>query len=266
MDCIFGIFDVLGFTSFCENCDSNNAEKVLKIMDDFETDIPKMVWANLDANNKAPQEKKEIVTSRLRWLVFSDTVFVALPIELSADPDTLKFNLIFFTILVAWINRRMFEIGLPVRGAVHIGDVTISKRCFAGKSIVDAYKLGKRVQVAGTIISEQARAFIFNTFPNPTGFNQMFRNLIIECDVSTGKNTSEKLKTLCWFYLQMGLNERFNIHMNLNRFIREKFTAHGKKLLGQKEKNKVFNTEKLFTEWKIANFLDYQRSISPKTS
>ena len=261
MNCIFGLFDVLGFTGFCENCDSQKVEKVLKIMDDFETDIPKMLFSSLDTKNTTPPEKIERVTSRLRWLTFSDTVFVAMPIDSSDHPDELKFNLIFFTILVAYINRRMFEIGLPVRGAVHIGDVIISKRCFAGKAIVEAHRLGQRVQVAGTIISEQANTFIFNAFPNPTGFHHMFKNLIIECDVSTGTNTSEKLKTLCWFYLQMGLIERFNIHMNLNHFITEKFSAHGKKLLSDKERNKVVNTEKLFTEWKITNFLDYQRGL-----
>lgn len=39
MNCIFGLFDVLGFTSFCENCDWLRAERVLKVMDDFETEI-----------------------------------------------------------------------------------------------------------------------------------------------------------------------------------------------------------------------------------
>lgn len=43
MNCIFGLFDVLGFTSFCENCDFTNAERVLKVMDDFETEIPEIV-------------------------------------------------------------------------------------------------------------------------------------------------------------------------------------------------------------------------------
>jgi hypothetical protein len=119
MNCIFGLFDVLGFTSFCENCNFHNAESVLKTMDDFETEIPEILLDGLDANNNTPQGKKEQVKSRLKWLTFSDTIFVAMPIDLSVQPDTLKFNLIFFTILVAYINRRMFEIGLPVRGAVH---------------------------------------------------------------------------------------------------------------------------------------------------
>ena len=238
MNCIFGIFDVLGFTSFCENCSPESAEAVLKIMDDFEAEIPEILLAGLDTKNSAPQEKTDIVKKRLRWLVFSDTIFVAMPYGSSEHPDKLKFNIIFFTVLVAYINRRMFEIGLPVRGAVHVGDVTVSKRCFAGKAIAEAHRLGQRVQIAGTIISEKANEFIFGIFSPAAGFHMMFSHLIIECDVPTGTkqvsefiwtNDSEKMRTLCWFYLQMGRIERFNIPSDLNHFITDKFTAHGKK-------------------------------------
>ena len=60
----------------------------------------------------------------------------------------------------------------------------------------------------------------------------------------------------------MGRIEQFTIPLDLNRFITEKFTAHGKKLSGEKEKLKAINTEKLFTDWKVANHRDYQKSIS----
>ena len=240
-------------------------------MDDFEIDVPKMVWPQLDPDNNAPFEKKEMVTGRLRWLIFSDTVFVAMPFDLSAHPDTSKFNLIFFAILVAHINRRMFEIGLPVRGAIHVGDVLLGKKCFAGKPLVEAFRLAKKFQVAAAVISEQANTFIFNRFSDSTGFQMMFKNLIIECDVPTGTkqlsnsiwtSASEKMKTLCWFYLQIGWAGRFTIPSDLNRFIIEKFTAHGKKVSGEKEKMKVINTEKLFNDWKAANRRDYQKNIS----
>ena len=231
------------------------AEKVLKIMDDFETEIPKLFISALDPNNTAPLEKKAMVTNRLHWLTFSDTIFVAMPVSPSDKPDALKFNLIFFFLLAAYINRRMFEIGLPVRGTIHTGRVTVSRRCFAGKAIVEAHQLGSRVQIAGTIVSAEANALILNTFPNPTGFHEMFTGLIVECDVPTPTDTPERLKTLCWFYLQMGHIEPFNVHRDLNCFVTEKFAAHGKRLSGHREKNKASNTEKMFTEWKIANVL-----------
>src|SRR5690348_10870318 len=114
MNCIFGLFDVLGFTSFCENCDFQNAERVLKIMDGFETEIPDILLDGLDVDKNIPEDKKEQIKNRLKWLTFSDTIFVAMPLERSSHPDAVKWDLIFFTMLVAYINRRMFEIGLPM--------------------------------------------------------------------------------------------------------------------------------------------------------
>jgi len=262
MNCIIGLFDVLGFKSFCENCDFSNAERVLKVMDDFETESPDFLLRGLDAKNDMPQDKIDLLKNRLTWLTFSDTIFVALPIDLSAHPDAIKFNLIFFTILVAYINRRMFEIGLPVRGAVHIGDVLISKRCFAGKAIMDAHRIGEKCQLAATVVSEEAHTLIFKMFSEPKGYHFMFADAIIECDVPTGTaqlssslvgNKSEKMKTLCWFFLEMGRMERFEVPADMNKYVETKFTAHGKKLLGEREIMKAFNTEKLFQRWKATH-------------
>lgn len=265
MNCIFGIFDVLGFTSFCENCEPDDAEKVLHIIDDFEIDIPRTLCKHLIGSNPVPQEKMNQVSSRLHWLTFSDTVFVAMPIESSDHSETLRFNLILFMVLAAFINRRMFEIGLPVRGAVHIGEVTLSRKCFAGKAIVDAYRLGKGFQVAATLVSDEAAKFVFESFPTASGFYNLFQILIMECDVSVGGNELRRAKTLCWLFLEMVGADRFNVHRDLERFIKEKFTAHGKKISGDKERRKAINTEKLFKEWIIAH-VGYSQKIMSQLS
>ena len=271
MNCIFGLFDVLGFTSFCENCDLRNAERVLKVMDDFEAEIPEILLHGLDAKNSTPQDKIDLLKSRLKWLTFSDTIFVAMPLDLGAHPDAVKFNLIFFTILAAYINRRMFEIGLPVRGAVHIGDVLISKRCFAGKAIMDAHRLGGKCQLAATVVSDEIHALFSRFFSEPKGYHFMYADSIIECDVPTGTtqlsksllgNSSEKMKTLCWFFLEMGRMERFVVPTDLNSFVREKFMAHGKKLSGEKEIMKAVNTVKLFQDWKAASNTQYRQQVA----
>jgi len=272
MNCIFGLFDVLGFTSFCENCDSRNAEKVLKVMDDFETEIPEILLHGLDARNDTPQEKIDLLKNRLKWLTFSDTIFVAMPFELSDHPDALKFNLIFFTILAAYINRRMFEIGLPVRGAVHIGDVMISKRCFAGKAVVQAHRLSGKCQVAATVVSNEAHGLLFKIFSEPKGYHFMYATSIVESDIPTDikqlpkttlwGNTFERMNTLCWFFLEMGRITRFEIPTDLNAYVRGRFTDHGKKLSCDRETMKAFNTAKLFQDWKAASNEQYRQQVT----
>src|SRR6478736_4104166 len=230
MNCIFGLFDILGFKSFCDNCDPKNSEAVFAILDGFETDVPEMVWLELGNGQKPPPDKAAIISNRIRWLIFSDTVFVAMPIEDSDHPDTLRFNLIFFAILVNYINRRMFEIGLPVRGCLHIGEVFLGKRSFAGRAMADAYEFGQQPQAAATLVSSQAAKFLFDVFPSRGGFRHMFENMIVECEIPTKDKDSEKLKTLCWFYLNLGRSNPFKIPNDLNKFITEQFTALGKTL------------------------------------
>jgi len=271
MNCIFGLFDVLGFTSFCENCDPQEAARVLKIVDDFETEIPDLLLDALDASDSTPKEKREMVKARLKWLTFSDTFFVAMPIQATDKPDTLKFNLIFFTLLVAYMNRRMFEIGLPLRGAVHVGNVTLSKRCFAGKAVMDAHRLSTQCQFAGAVVSDEAHSLIFDVFKKPDGFHLMFSQLIIECCASTGtkplsqslyENASQKMKTLCWIFLEMGRIGRFAIPSDLDTYVRERFTAHGKKLPDGKETIKAFNTARLLEHWKMASNAESRQEVA----
>ena len=164
----------------------------------------------------------------------------------------------------------MFEIGLPVRGAIHIGDVLISRRCFAGKAIVEAHRFGAQFQAAATAISEQADALIFNTFTERQPVHFLFSQSMVECDVPTGIkeisnliacNTSLKVTTLCWFYFKMGSIAPFNIPSDLNSYITGRFTATGKTLSGYKEKLKVINTVKLFNDWIAANHILYEHEV-----
>jgi hypothetical protein len=136
---------------------------------------------------------------------------------------------------------------------------------------VEAHALGQRIQVAATIISEKANTFISRFFPPSAPFASMFSNLIIECVVPTGTkmlsehicgNVTEKVQTLCWFYMDIGLIEPFGISENFNSYITNKFTAHGKRLATEREVAKIVNTERLFSDWKTANNQAYRGSVS----
>jgi hypothetical protein len=154
----------------------------------------------------------------------------------------------------------MFEIGLPVRGCVHLGEVFLGKRSFAGKAIADAYEFGQQPQAAVTVVSSEASSFLLHAFSNRGGFREMFENMIVECEIPTKNNPSEKFKTLCWFYLNLGRANPFDIPDDLNKFITEQFTALGK-TLEEKDKAKITNTEKLFKDWKAANHLNYLKDV-----
>jgi len=49
----------------------------------------------------------------------------------------------------------MFDFGLPLRGAITRGSFVVQGTCFAGKAIVDAYKLADGLNFAGAVISPE---------------------------------------------------------------------------------------------------------------
>jgi DNA-directed RNA polymerase sigma subunit (sigma70/sigma32) len=98
----------------------------------------------------------------------------------------------------------------------------------------------------------------------------MYSRLIVECDIPTGTrqvslslsgNDSQKMKTLCWFFIEMGQIGRFMIPSDLDTYVREKFTAHGKKLPDGKEIMKAFNTARLFEHWKAASSTQNRQQV-----
>jgi hypothetical protein len=111
------------------------------------------------------------------------------------------------------------------------------------------------VPAATAVVTPEAYKTLLNPFPKDTGFCDMMSGMLIACDFPTKDDAARRLVTLNWFYLQMGQITPFNVHRDLRRFIKDKFMAHGKKLASDRETEKAVNTEKIFTEWKVANVL-----------
>jgi hypothetical protein len=50
----------------------------------------------------------------------------------------------------------MFIEGLPVRGVINYGKYFLRENCFAGKSIVEAYQLCKKIDLSACVLTEKA--------------------------------------------------------------------------------------------------------------
>lgn len=123
---------------------------------------------------------------------------------------------------------------------------------------MDAHKLSAQCQLAATVVSDETYALMSKRFVEGRVFDSMFKDAIIEHDPtginqlssSLVGNTSKKMKTLCWFFLEMGRMEPFVVPADLDTFVQTKFMAHGTQLSGEKEQMKAFNTITLFKAWK----------------
>lgn len=153
---ILGLFDILGYQSFLENNDSVKAAALVvdRIVDAEETVI-KYVRETAGSDD---QEAILFVRyiERVAWAAFSDTIILMNPIEPGGDlTDNIRsWHALILSAQI--LCKYMFEQGLPLRGAITYGNYVSRKTCFAGRAILDAYKLANELEFAGSVMTEQA--------------------------------------------------------------------------------------------------------------
>lgn len=143
---LIGFFDILGYQSFLENNDADIAtSEVLNIINNIGT----IVSSGLIDMMNEPDERDKQVLDSIRWLVFSDTILMAMEWDESNIHEWTVFS-----IAAIRLCRHMFDFGLPLRGAIKNGKYLVSRSCFAGRVIVEAYRAETNLDLAGCSIDE----------------------------------------------------------------------------------------------------------------
>ena len=99
---------------------------------------------------------------RIKWLVFSDTILVTLTCIDDKDEPALQKGidwLCFIPIMNA-LYCHLFDKGLPIRGAITFGKYLIINHCFAGRAILDAYRVGQSLDLSAITFHQNALAEI----------------------------------------------------------------------------------------------------------
>src|SRR5580704_1600616 len=142
MDCIFGFFDILGYKSFCENCDDEKAMHVLSLIEGFKSEMVRLLTMGFTAK---PELIERTITP-IKWLTFSDSIFLAIPINMDVSEEVRFQQLTVFVTTCIVLNGTMFHYGLPVRGVIHRGNVLMGNIGLAGKGIVEAAELERKIE------------------------------------------------------------------------------------------------------------------------
>jgi len=169
---LVAFFDILGYQNLLERNEPEKiAEEVLPIL----TNIGDRVKQDLDLCHKsaildikeknkkseyndivqALEDRHKMIIERMRWLIFSDTVLLALPIE-EGDQDIVNMSWFIFIMASSALQANLFRAGLPVRGAIDFGKFFIKDTCFAGRTIVNTYQLCSQLEIAACVFSENA--------------------------------------------------------------------------------------------------------------
>lgn len=240
MNCLFGLFDILGYKNFCEHCGEVESAAVFKNVDELEISLP----ASLEEQLGSKSSNLESVVKQMKWLTFSDTILLAMPVT-SESNELRCIDASVFLLTCMFINDEMFELGLPVKGCIHKGEILLGKRGYGGKAIVEAYEMPTQLVVAASIITDKALEYINDTIPEEDSLAPI-RDSVAHFELPNKRGGLQTVPTLNWFNLRSESRPKID---NIRSFIQQKFTAHGK-TMNDGATIYANNTERLFAHWK----------------
>jgi hypothetical protein len=233
-----GAFDVLGFKSFClNNTDEETADTVLRIIDLVPEAMPGFLCHMLARTDKAHDAARKHI-SHIRWSVFSDTIVAAMQV----DDKTTNDDVTLYLAACAFLNRIMFERGLPLRGAICSGNFVMGNRCIAGRTLVESLDKANGLEAACTVLSDEVWASLEDRFAEETVMNHIMRDILKRRPVPVKKRGTVNMSVLNWlcWNTPSGSNPTGSLDEVLNAFL-----AHGKEV-NESVMVKVRNTAELF--------------------
>jgi hypothetical protein len=140
------LFDILGFKDLIKNDDIEYIYNTSKRLSNLRKGV-----RDMGRHMAALLRRKAIST-----LNYSDTFL--LYTEDITNMNQREINIVFLALLTSC--KSLFiaanENGLPIRGAITVGDIIVTGKMVLGKSIVDAYELEQNQEWIGCTISKEA--------------------------------------------------------------------------------------------------------------
>jgi hypothetical protein len=238
-----GFFDILGYQSFLENNEAELAtSEVISIISNIGKYVTTTIQENMTRVSAAPQSENPHAefmreVEAIRWLIFSDTVLMLMDDE---GPDLFPqlFRAMAFNLAAGVLFRHMFAFGLPLRGAIARGSFVYSNNCFAGRGVVESYRLASSLELSACAIHE---SFL------DAGKNKMHPSVATFWSVHlvpylTPAHDGHKKITLL-NHLFAPPPETAKRKRNLRQKVLDQFWAHGKDI-GPEADIKAANTDK----------------------
>lgn len=217
--------DILGYQSFLENNESASATReVLRVLNGIgkiaETSFLKEYFDN------DPEFYNKKISPYLRWLVFSDTILLTASIP--KDAKAAKKATLWLAVLehTAEVSRRLFDFGLPVRGAITYGKFMVDRACFAGRPIVEAHQVSSKIDLAACVFSDASKQEL-ERVDSEVDFNgQLSQRVAIPYLVPFKDGTARKFLTINPF----GASDRCGIPSDISQAVATCFWKHDKDL------------------------------------
>jgi hypothetical protein len=193
---LIAFFDILGYQQMLMN---NEVEKTAHLIVDVIANIPSEVVKNLLGDQSLIEEEglktkqylddfwMNILKEEIGWLLFSDSILISLPLDLSENRFFYSVRFLAFLHVCAFLTRQMFDRGLPLRGAMSYGDFFIEGSYFAGHPIIESYQASESLELSGCILTKS--------------FEKIFRELEEYVIENEYEDVLSQLNQICVQYL-----------------------------------------------------------------
>jgi hypothetical protein len=228
MNGLIAFFDILGYQSFLENnsasdtAASDAALNVLKLITEIPLGVKKLMADFASDLPDKSNEAKEIA-NLIKHLIFSDTIVLSIEYPLGASSSWKKAALAYITTFSGILFNRMFDKGLPMRGVIEEGEFLIKDTCFAGKAIVNAYKLCDSLDFAGLVYSSS----LGDSLPRILNFQKTHPSMIPYLSPKNGLK-EEKLIQINWILASLDELKKKEILSDIETYVLRAFWAHNK--------------------------------------
>lgn len=233
-----GFFDILGYKEIIEN---NDIDRVSSIISDILESLVKRTSDAVLSKLKSEDAKKLFSESisNIESRLISDSIILAFPLVEGKKTDSLAFQSLRFLSYASQLLRLSFDQGLPLRGAIDYGDFFLSGQCFAGKPLIDCYKLGGKLDLAGCAITDSCTKYVLHTIKPRPLIADVLNRLIVPYLIPFNDATCQHMRILNWYLPWQDWGDPYD---NFRSHTISAFQAHNKDI-GPAVVSKVTNTE-----------------------
>ncbi|MHA1984463.1 MAG: hypothetical protein ACW967_08925 [Candidatus Hodarchaeales archaeon] len=238
---LVAFFDILGYAQMLL---SNEVKITAKLIVDVLSQVPKDVVAGIvedqglevieGLKSKEYFNKfwRKLIHEEIGWLLFSDSILISLPLDTEEDMFFWGMRVVAFLYVCSFLQRQMFDKGLPLRGAISYGDFYIQGSYFAGQPIIDAYQNSESLELSGCILTKSAE-YLYNQmkqYAKENDFEESVNSFLDQICVSylvpKKRDKLEKGIMVNWLNLPMKFFD--NLPSDIRNYIFSSFVAYNK--------------------------------------
>jgi hypothetical protein len=234
---LVAFFDILGYQDIIDN---NLIEEVARIISDILVKIPadvKNEFMGLLKKGSKQYNLFQVFIESIDQRVISDSILLSLDFPEDEKEHIKVARWTVFLLYVRLLVYTAFEKGLPLRGAIDYGEFFIDSNCFAGKPIIDCYRLSNRLEFSGCVLTPSCektlqnalKGLVDNAIPLDIISSEVLSYLV------PLKDGEERLWIIAWIQANQIVGD-------VRQFVVKAFQSHNKDM-SRKVFTKLDNTE-----------------------